>query len=82
MRWLVFDEKTADQIVAFFPLESMSNLIVEPASRLSPIKNIGAQMGVTDVKDYGVHWYSILIVLMWITIFIFLSYKLLKKRDL
>lgn len=82
MRWLVFDEKTADQIVAFFPLESMSNLIVEPASRLSPIKNIGAQMGVTDVKDYGVHWYSILIVLMWTTIFIFLSYKLLKKRDL
>jgi ABC-type transport system involved in multi-copper enzyme maturation permease subunit len=82
MRWLVFDEKTAGQIVAFFPLESMSNLIVEPASRLSPIKNIGAQMGVTDVKDYGVHWYSILIVLMWITIFIFLSYKLLKKRDL
>lgn len=66
----------------FFPLEAMSNLIIEPFSRLSVIKNIGAQMGVNDVKDYSVSYTSILIVLIWTFLFIYFSYKLLKNRDL
>ena len=66
----------------FFPLEAMSNLIIEPGSRLSMIKAIGTQMGVENTKDYSVHFSTILIVLVWTTIFIFLSYKLLQKRDL
>ena len=66
----------------FLPLESMSNLIVEPFTRLSVIKSIGNQMGVQNVKDYGVHPFSILIVLAWTFLFIYFSYKLLEKRDL
>jgi ABC-type transport system involved in multi-copper enzyme maturation permease subunit len=73
---------TADQIIQFLPLESMSNLIVEPFSRLSVIKSIGTQIGVENFKDYSVHWYSILIVIFWIVIFVLSSYKLLEKRDL
>jgi len=73
---------TGDYITQFFPLEAMSNLIVEPISRLSIIKNIGTQIGVENFKDYGVHWYGILIVLAWVVIFMLMSYKLLKKRDL
>jgi ABC-type transport system involved in multi-copper enzyme maturation permease subunit len=73
---------TASYITMFFPLESMSNLIVEPFSRLSFVKTISTQIGVTDVKDYGIHWYGILIVLAWTFIFMLLSYKLLKNRDL
>lgn len=73
---------TAENIMQFMPLESMANLIKEPFSRLSVIKTIGTQIGVNDIKDYSVHWYSLIIVLMWITIFIFLSLQLLKKRDL
>jgi len=73
---------TASQITQFFPLESMSNLIVEPITRLSIIKNIKTAVGATDVKDYSVHFSSILIVLLWTAIFIFLSYKIIKKRDL
>jgi len=73
---------TASYISMFFPLESMSNLIVEPFSRLSFVKTISTQIGVTDVKDYGIHWYGILIVLAWTFIFMLLSYKLLQKRDL
>lgn len=76
------DNKTADYITQFFPLESMSNLIVEPFSRLSVIKNIGTQIGVDSIKDYSVHFSSILIVLSWSIIFMLLSYKLLKNRDL
>jgi len=75
--------KTADNIMQFFPLESMGNLIVEPFSRLSVIKNIQTAIGGEgDSKDYSVHFTSILIVLVWTAIFVFLSYKLLKKRDL
>jgi ABC-type transport system involved in multi-copper enzyme maturation permease subunit len=73
---------TAANIEKFFPMEAMSNLIVEPFSRLSVIKTIGTQIGVDNVKDYGVHFSSILIVLAWTFIFMFLSYKLLKNRDL
>ena len=73
---------TASQIMQFFPLESMSNLIVEPFTRLSAIKNIQTAIGDNDVKDYSVHFSAILIVLAWTAIFMFLSYKLLKKRDL
>jgi ABC-type transport system involved in multi-copper enzyme maturation permease subunit len=73
----------ADQyIIPLFPLESMANLIKEPFSRLSVVKSIGTQIGVENVKDYGVHWYSILIVVIWTVIFVLMSYKLLKKRDL
>lgn len=73
---------TAATIYQFFPLESMSNLIVEPFSRLSLIKTIGTQMGMENTKDYGVHWYTILIVMAWTVIFMLTSYKLLEKRDL
>ena len=76
------DSNTASYITMFFPLESMSNLIVEPFTRLSFVKTIGTQIGVSQIKDYGVHWYGILIVLIWILIFMLLSYKLLQKRDL
>jgi ABC-type transport system involved in multi-copper enzyme maturation permease subunit len=69
-------------IIPLFPLESMANLIKEPFSRLSVVKTIGSQIGVENVKDYGVHWYSILIVVTWSVIFVLMSYKLLKKRDL
>ena len=73
---------TAEQITQFFPLESMSNLIVEPITRLSVIKNIQTAVGDTNVKDYSVHFSSIFIVLVWTTLFIFLTYKIIKKRDL
>jgi ABC-type transport system involved in multi-copper enzyme maturation permease subunit len=72
----------ADKIFQFLPLHSMSNLIVEPFSKLKFIKSVGSQIGVENLKDYGVHWYTILIPIVWTIIFVILSYKLLKKRDL
>jgi hypothetical protein len=60
----------------------MSNLIVEPFSRLSLVKTIGNQIGVENTKDYGVTFTAILIVLAWVIILNFLSFKILKKRDL
>ncbi len=76
------NENKADMISQFLPLEAMSNLIVNPSSRLSLIKEAGAKIGVDTTTDYSVHFSSILIVALWTLIFIFLSYKLLEKRDL
>jgi ABC-type transport system involved in multi-copper enzyme maturation permease subunit len=83
LSFTVFPENNiAAAITQFFPLESMSNLIVEPFSRLSLIKTIGTQIGVDDVKDFNVHFSSILIVVAWSLLFTLFSYKLLKNRDL
>ncbi|HRE77253.1 MAG TPA: ABC transporter permease [Flavobacterium sp.] len=84
MKWKIFkNSNTADHIAQFLPLESMSNLIKEPFTRLNVIKNIEESIGgVPNLKDYGVHWYSMLIVICWIVIFVLMSYKILQKRDL
>ena len=76
------NSNTDEQIMQFLPLEAMSNLIIEPFTRLSVIRNIGTQIGVYNTKDYGVHYVSILIVLAWTFLFVYFSYKLLKNRDL
>ena len=77
------DNEMASNITRFLPLESMSNLIVEPITRLSVIKTLETTIGgEANLKDYGVHLDSILIVIVWTAIFVFLSYKLLRKRDL
>lgn len=76
------NSKTAENITQFFPLESMSNLIVEPFTKLSIIKSIKTTIGVTDIKDYDVHIATVIIVLFWTAFFIFLSYKIIQKRDL
>ncbi|WP_026705313.1 ABC transporter permease [Flavobacterium soli] len=83
LNYKIFPDNDYDQnFTQFLPLESMSNLIVEPGSRLSVVQNMGTQIGIANTKDYDVHFTTILIVLVWISIFMFLSYKLLKKRDL
>jgi ABC-type transport system involved in multi-copper enzyme maturation permease subunit len=76
------NSNTGDYIMQFLPLEAMSNLIVEPFTRLSVIKTIGNQIGVENTKDYDVHYLSILIVLIWTYLFVYFSYKILKNRDL
>ncbi len=73
---------TSKNIAQFFPLEAMSNLIVEPVTRTSMVKSIGNQMGVATDIDYSVHFSTIVIVLTWVAIFMYMSYKILKKRDL
>ena len=71
-----------DYFTQLLPLESMSNLIVNPSSRLSIIKEAGSKLGVGTDVDYSVHFSTVLIVLAWTFIFVFASFKLLEKRDL
>ena len=69
----------AEKVQNFFPLKSMYNLIKQPFQRIAMTKF--PDKGEL-AYDYAVHWYEIVIVLVWTAIFIFLSYRLLKKRDL
>ncbi|WP_209404559.1 ABC transporter permease [Pseudozobellia sp. WGM2] len=80
--WKFVSWDTAKMIKSLFPLQSMSNLIEEPFSRLNAVQSVAAQMGEKFNFDYQVHWYEIAVVLTWIGLFIYLSYAILKKRDL
>ncbi len=77
-----FDTDIIDKFIPFLPLDSMNNLINEPITRLNFIQSAANQLGENFQRDYAVHWYEVLIVLIWTTIFVRLSYYLLKKRDL
>lgn len=71
-----------DQIMQFLPLESMSNLIKEPFTRLNAVQSVAKQVGEDLTKDFSVHFTDIAIVSFWIFIFIYSSYRLILKRDL
>ncbi|MDN3493439.1 ABC transporter permease [Winogradskyella bathintestinalis] len=85
--WLVFwgayyifgTVDSAFKVKSFMPLESMYNLINQPMQRIAMTKFPDKS---DMMYDYAVHWYEIAIVMGWTAIFIFLSYRLLKKRDL
>jgi ABC-2 type transport system permease protein len=83
LAWRIFENSDmSDNIVQFFPLGSMSNLVIEPFSRLNVIETAATQIGSELDKDYGVHFHQILIVLGWTFIFTLFSYLLIKRRDL
>ena len=75
-------ESGTDSVMQFFPLEATYNLIKQPVTRLNFIQSAANQLQTDISTDYAVHWYSVLIVLVWTTIFVWGSYALLKKRDL
>lgn len=80
---LIYMVRLPEMIYQFLPLEAMYNLISQPFTRFNAYKTIETQVsGSSAIRDYDVHLSTILIVISWILIFMFLSYKILKKRDL
>ena len=71
--------EVAEKIQNFFPLKSMYNLIKQPIQRIVMSKFPDKS---EIAYDYALHWYEPVIVIGWTALFIFLSYRLLKKRDL
>jgi ABC-type transport system involved in multi-copper enzyme maturation permease subunit len=74
--------ESASKITQFFPLEAMANTIKEPVTRLGAVRSVANQMGEEITKDFSVQYQDLLIVSVWTVIFIYLSFVLLKKRDL
>jgi len=77
--WQAKSTEVAERIQNFFPIKSMYNLIKQPFQRVAMSKFPDKE---SLAYDYAVHWYEIVIVLAWTALFVFLSYRLLKKRDL
>ncbi len=71
-----------DDVYSFFPLESIGNLIVEPFTRFSVIRSLQTTIGDNTINDYSIHFSSLVIVCVWVSIFIYASYKIIQKRDL
>jgi len=80
--WKFVSWDTARTIKSLLPLESMANLIKEPVTRLNAVQSVADQIGEKIELNYAVHWYEILLVLVWTALFVYWSYALLKKRDL
>ncbi|HEA30827.1 MAG TPA: ABC transporter permease [Leeuwenhoekiella sp.] len=72
----------SSSILQFFPLEAMSNLIDRPWERLDFVQAAANQLEANIGVDYVLHWYEVLIASIWILIFIYSTYYLLRKRDL
>ena len=82
LRWKLFSKKIADIIIQFFPYNSLKNLLPQPFTRLSVVKNIGKSVGQNIDKFNGIGIEHFIIVILWILILNYLSYIILKKRDL
>ena len=82
IRWKLFDGETTDATMGFFPLNAMFNVLKEPFSRLSAVQSVANQIGEEIALDYGTSLLDMGIVLAWTAIFIWGSYRILKKRDL
>lgn len=71
------------QLRQLLPLESMSLLIVEPFTKIPFINQVEKSISSQKfTEDFNVPLTSVIIVLIWTSIFILMSYKLLQKRDL
>jgi len=80
--WWLAGKEASVSVMKFLPLESMSNLIKEPVTRFKAVQSMAQQVGEEFTKDYTVHFYELLVVGCWTGIFVYLSYVLLKIRDL
>lgn len=74
--------ETVDSIMQFLPLEAMANLIKEPFSNLGAVRSAANAMGEMFTKSYAVEFTTVFIVCFWTFTFIYLSHRLLLKRDL
>ena len=82
LRWKSPEWLDAETVYRFFPLNAMSNLVREPFSRLSAVRNLADQVGEQMTKKTDVQLLDMLIVSAWCFIFYALTYRLLKRRDL
>lgn len=81
--FIIKDGSITQKVMNFFPIEAMQNLVKEPVTRFQAYKTIENQVsGNATPKFYGIHWYEIAIGIFWTVFFIYISYRILKKRDL
>jgi len=80
--YLTKSREIGREVISYLPLESMSNLIKEPWTKLSVVRKAGNSLGIDDFGNSDVDMITVIIVCFWITFFVYFSYKILQKRDL
>ncbi len=85
LRWKFFkDTNIHDKVMQFFPLHAMSNVIIQPFTRFNKVKSLAKSTNTKELLgiDYHIHAEQLLILVIWTFLFVYLSYWLLRKRDL
>lgn len=80
--YITQSRETAIKAISVLPLESMSNLIKEPWTKLSLVRKAGNSLGIDDFGNSDVSIATVFIVCFWIAFFVYFSFKILQKRDL
>lgn len=78
-----FDVDMWQYLGDILPLHSISNLIVEPFTKVTVVKATMEQISQGEfIKDYSVPLLNTLVCIGWTALFTYWSYALLKRRDL
>lgn len=85
LRWKFFKNSDVhDKVMQFFPLHALSNVIIQPFTRFNKIKSLAKTTNTKELLniDYHIHPTQLLILVFWTFVFVYVSYWLLKRRDL
>jgi ABC-type transport system involved in multi-copper enzyme maturation permease subunit len=75
--------ETQSTIGGYFPLQAMENMVPEPITRMAGVQQMSEMGGAFYAPEvYWVQMPSLIIAAVWSLIFMYLSYALIKKRDL
>ncbi|HFS68153.1 MAG TPA: ABC transporter permease [Flavobacteriia bacterium] len=85
LRWKFFkDTDVYEKVMQFFPLHAMAKVIIQPFTRFNKVKSLAKSTNTKELLgiDWHIHSMQLVILIVWTFIFIYLSYWLLKRRDL
>jgi ABC-2 type transport system permease protein len=79
----MYAREMRDSIGGYFPLQAMENMVPEPITRMEGVQQMSKMGGAMySPEEYWVQMPSLIITVIWSLIFMYLSYVLIKKRDL
>lgn len=73
---------TGSIIAGLLPLQSMGGVVDQPFQRIAFVQSASEQLGQKIDFIHGVHYIPMFQTVIWIGIFIYLSYQILHRRDL
>jgi ABC-type transport system involved in multi-copper enzyme maturation permease subunit len=85
LRWKFFKGSDIhDKVMQFFPLHAMANVIIQPFTRFNKVKSLAKTTNTKELLDidWHIHPMQLYILVFWTFVFVYLSYWLLKRRDL
>lgn len=82
IRWTFKMPEVSAELNHYLPLMSIYYLTPEPFSQLETAQQMGQAMGAEVNYDNGFGWKAFATAIVWTGVYLFLGYRILKKRDL